>query len=497
MPRPLFPLLILLAALLGCDSAPDDPVLRIGVIAEDGEMVRHGSRLSWPAQAYRAATAQGLVALDQEGRIVPALAERWLVTDDGLSYIFRLRDTRWAGGTPVTAQDARRSLENAIRALAGTSLGLDLAPVAEVRAMTGRVIEITLDTPQPTLLQLLAQPELGLVLPGAGGGADGGTGPMVPIAPTDWPVPIEAEGTLLAPLPPEARGLPGDEDWREDVRPLDLVPLSAARGVEAFRRGALDLVIGGTLADLPLATAAPLSRGNLRVDAALGLFGLRVLRTEGPLATPGLREAVAMAIDRDTLLEPLALDGWATTTRLVPPGEANPGGAAGERWPGTTIEQRRAEARRRLAPVGPATLLVALPEGPGAALLLRRLSADLEPMGIALRRAGEGERADLALVDRLARFPGARWYLGQMNCDLDLGACSPEADTLVAEALAAPDPAAREALLAEALATLEAEFAYIPLGAPIRWSLARADLPGFAENRWASHPLFALAFRAE
>ena len=170
MPRPLFPLLILLAALLGCDSAPDDPVLRIGVIAEDGEMVRHGSRLSWPAQAYRAATAQGLVALDQEGRIVPALAERWLVTDDGLSYIFRLRDTRWAGGTPVTAQDARRSLENAIRALAGTSLGLDLAPVAEVRAMTGRVIEITLDTPQPTLLQLLAQPELGLVLPGAGGG---------------------------------------------------------------------------------------------------------------------------------------------------------------------------------------------------------------------------------------------------------------------------------------------------------------------------------------
>ena len=34
--------------------------------------------------------AQGLVRFDANGNIVPGLAERWNVSDDGLSYIFRI-----------------------------------------------------------------------------------------------------------------------------------------------------------------------------------------------------------------------------------------------------------------------------------------------------------------------------------------------------------------------------------------------------------------------
>ncbi len=34
---------------------------------------------------------------------------------------------------------------------------------------------------------------------------------------------------------------------------------------------------------------------------------------------------------------------------------------------------------------------------------------------------------------------------------------------------------------------------FVPLGAPIRWSLARAGVEGFQENRWNMHPLFAFA----
>ena len=40
---------------------------------------------------------------------------------------------------------------------------------------------------------------------------------------------------------------------------------------------------------------------------------------------------------------------------------------------------------------------------------------------------------------------------------------------------------------------ITAQQGYIPLGAPVRWSLVRGDLQGFVPNRWAVHPLFPLA----
>ena len=79
--------------------------------------------------------------VDERGRVIPALADRWIVTDDGLSYIFRLRDGDWPDKTPITGETARTALLQAISALRGTPLGSDLAAIGEVRAMAGRVSE--------------------------------------------------------------------------------------------------------------------------------------------------------------------------------------------------------------------------------------------------------------------------------------------------------------------------------------------------------------------
>ena len=50
---------------------------------------------------------EGLTAIDPKtSRPVPAAAERWDVSADGLVYTFHLRaDARWSNGDPVTAQD--------------------------------------------------------------------------------------------------------------------------------------------------------------------------------------------------------------------------------------------------------------------------------------------------------------------------------------------------------------------------------------------------------
>lgn len=49
---------------------------------------------------------EGLVMLDQKDTPVPAVAEKWDISEDGLTYTFHLRkDAKWSNGDPVTAKD--------------------------------------------------------------------------------------------------------------------------------------------------------------------------------------------------------------------------------------------------------------------------------------------------------------------------------------------------------------------------------------------------------
>ena len=49
---------------------------------------------------------EGLTRLDKEGKVVPAAAEKWDVSEDGLPWTFHLRDgIKWSGGEPITAND--------------------------------------------------------------------------------------------------------------------------------------------------------------------------------------------------------------------------------------------------------------------------------------------------------------------------------------------------------------------------------------------------------
>ena len=52
-----------------------------------------------------------------------------------------------------------------------------------------------------------------------------------------------------------------------------------------------------------------------------------------------------------------------------------------------------------------------------------------------------------------------------------------------------PVPAQRYALLAQAAARIDDAQLFIPITAPVRWSLVSARIQGFAGNRYASHTL--------
>ena len=72
--------------------------------------------LTEPQAVLLSGVAQGLVQFDAAGQIVPGLAERWNVTDDGLSYIFRLQSAEWPDSTKVTAQQVATRLAEFLRA---------------------------------------------------------------------------------------------------------------------------------------------------------------------------------------------------------------------------------------------------------------------------------------------------------------------------------------------------------------------------------------------
>jgi ABC-type transport system substrate-binding protein len=354
--------------------------------------------------------------------------------------------------------------------------------------MAGRVVEIDLAAPMPDFLRLLAQPEMALTH----GGFD--AGPMTMKRAKGGKRANTAELTFR---PPEARGLPQESDWQKRVRPLEIHALDARTALAAFDQGQVDVVLGGTLGSWPLADPGPLSRGNLRVDNALGLFGLQVERESGFLAKPENREALSMSIDRQALLAQFNIGGWVPTARIVP--AAIPGANATPRWEGSSIEQRRASAAGRAAAwrkgegkgAGPKVTL-ALAREPGLDMLFNGLSAQLRQVGITLERVAPDAPADLTLVDQVARYAAPLWFLNQFNCSLRRGLCSDVADQAVADALPLPE-GERAAMLGRAEAILTAANVYIPIGAPLRWSMVRSSVEGFVDNQWGFHPLPPMA----
>ncbi len=119
----------------------------------------------------------GLVKLDPKTlRPVPALAERWTVSEDGLTYTVMLRDgLQWSNGTPITAADAvatlRRNVTRALtpgalagyRALAGGEAVINRRSRPEtlgVRAVDARTLEMHLARPAPWFPVTLALPAL-------------------------------------------------------------------------------------------------------------------------------------------------------------------------------------------------------------------------------------------------------------------------------------------------------------------------------------------------
>jgi ABC-type oligopeptide transport system substrate-binding subunit len=127
----LLALLLTIAALLsGCSQGVDNDRVRVDVIEERPRPFNISAAPLPLASAYlRSATAQGIVTFDAKGRVAPGLANRWIVTDDGMSYIFRLNKTRWNDGREVTSDEVAGLLTARIGELRKGRFNAELAVI--------------------------------------------------------------------------------------------------------------------------------------------------------------------------------------------------------------------------------------------------------------------------------------------------------------------------------------------------------------------------------
>ena len=238
--------------------------------------------LSAPDAVLIATVGQGLVRFDAAGNVVPGLAERWNVSDDGLSYIFRIASADWPGGRKITAQQVARILKRSISESSVNPLKDTAGAVDDIVAMTDRVIEIRLKAPRPNLLSVLAQPEFAIVRNGTG------TGPFQVDPKQNKPGELRLTREIVS---------ADEETARRDEVSLSSAP--AEQAIRAFVAGNSDLVLGGTFSDLPYAQRVRLPRGSLRFDPASGLFGIVPSRSGSVLDDVGIRQLLSQAIDRD------------------------------------------------------------------------------------------------------------------------------------------------------------------------------------------------------
>ena len=147
----------LLAA--GCAPAATASQVTLGFTFEPTNLDISGTAGQAIPQVLLDNVYEGLVRIVDDGEIEPALAERFEVSADGLTYTFVLRDAEFHDGQSFTPDDVVWSLTRLLDDKSTAVLPVQLAQFAKVSAVTAdaNVVTITLSERDNDLLYNLTQ----------------------------------------------------------------------------------------------------------------------------------------------------------------------------------------------------------------------------------------------------------------------------------------------------------------------------------------------------
>jgi ABC-type oligopeptide transport system substrate-binding subunit/class 3 adenylate cyclase len=288
-----------------------------------------------PPRSYNLADMQVQMALFDrlverwpEATIVPSLAERWEIAEDGLRYVFHLRDgLSWSDGTPLTARDVaygiRRNLD---RERPGVSVAMlfalegaqdyfrgrsdDLDAVG-VRAVDDRTVEFRLVTPAPYFLSMVNRPDAGPQPRDAiEAHGDAWTDPAKIVTSGAFTLVEATDDRVVLERRTDARRRSGN------VGRVEIA--STTEDWEAYAADEVDLAWGATWL-LDATGASQATARELRLEPAAGLLYLVLDHRHEGIGQLQLRQALAHSIDRTELQAHLPGNMLVANGGMVPP----------------------------------------------------------------------------------------------------------------------------------------------------------------------------------
>ena len=300
---------------------------------------------------------EGLTSESSSGQIEPAAASGWNVSPDGLTYVFLLRPgLRWSNGDPVVAADFAAGLHRAVdpetaspaaellECLVGArDIVARRSKVSDlgVRAIDDRTLEFKLAHPAPYLPALLAYPV---------------AFPVHRASVEKYGKAFAAARTLVSNGPYVlADSRPGGAlhlvrnqlywDQRSvQISAVDFYVISDAKvELNRYRAGEIDMTSVLPAADFEWAKAALPS--ELQTGPELGVYFFAFNLSHGPVqSSPAVREALALALDREGIVAHALKAGQLPAYSFVPPGIAGYEPVRHD-WAADDLAHRRQRAR--------------------------------------------------------------------------------------------------------------------------------------------------------
>lgn len=286
-------------------AAGGGSALTIGLFAEPANLDFTRTDGAAIPEALLVNVYEGLVKIDQaDGRIVPALAESWTVSPDGLTYDFTLRkDVKFSNGEPFTADDVKFSIERVKSADWTISLKKGMDAVKSVEAVSPTQARVVLSQPSNGWLFRMTT-RIGAMFNPSGvadlANKPVGTGP--------YTVAEFRRGDALKLTARE--GYWGPKPAIKDVTLRYFKDPTAA--TNALLTDGID-VIGTVQAPEALAQFANNVRYQVIEGTTNGEVTLAMNNAAGPTSDVRVRRAIAMAIDHDAVMK----TAWAGRGTLI------------------------------------------------------------------------------------------------------------------------------------------------------------------------------------
>lgn len=277
---------------------------------------------------------------------IPALAESWTVSDDGLVYTFTLREgVTFTDGSALDAADVKYSFDRLSDPNLGTSYTAGLVlrdvvgwaearppapaavsegtptpePAAPAGAISGveaideQTVQITLAVPVTSFLTRLTLPGGVIIAEGAADGADFiANGPVCtgPYSVASW---AQNDQVTLQANPNYWGGAP--EVQTVNIR---VIPEASSQVIE-FEAGSLDISLAPE-ADLPRIREDENLNAQLFSVPTLSNYNLRINLNDPKVGDVRVRRALSLAIDRQLVIDTVLQGQGVPADGLYPPG---------------------------------------------------------------------------------------------------------------------------------------------------------------------------------